>query len=157
MNERERLTNEIYRLRRLCAERKDKIKTLQESNSKMKRETRMHLSAMKVQLKQTQHELRKRIEREMNGALLDPAEVQLMMKERHDFQDQIEALEKQLATLQNMIIVKQGSNRVATMPPSPLRKLNHGRRVASAKTTENVVAVQAVPPDTSVETRDVFH
>ena len=106
MAERERLTNEIFRLRRISSERKEEIKILHDLNAKMRRETRAHLAAMKGQLKQTQHELRKRIEREMLGALLDPDEVRMMIDERTNFQEQIESLEAQLSTLRQLIAKK---------------------------------------------------
>ncbi len=96
MSERDALMKRMYRVERVSEERRQQLEQLRAAHATLKQNSRLHVAAVKVQLTQTQAELRERVNREMQGALLDPSEVREMMSERRLFQDQIATLEMQI-------------------------------------------------------------
>ena len=97
MSERVALSDRINRLTRLSSAQKNELMNLKEKYQQLKESSRAHVAATKVQLKQTKLELRQHIQKEMEGALLNPEEARNMLEEREAFQTQIDSLENMVS------------------------------------------------------------
>jgi hypothetical protein len=163
MSERAELRDRIYQLQRLSSTQKDELTALHEKYTTLKETSRSHIAATKVQLKQTQMELRERIQREIEGALLNPEEAKNMLDERSAFQRQIDELEQQVNALRQHVQerkevrkeVRKEDDKNTDDPPRTDTRHSASRNIAHPNTEQKrIEEKKETPRGNSRDSRD---